>query len=89
MMSLMVSLPPCSMFLMLSDAISGLYEMSKKGVVHRDISHGNILCTGMPAPNRGVLIDFELAVEKETHRPLADDPRTVSRPARCLHFLLT
>jgi hypothetical protein len=71
---------------MLSDTISGIYEMSKKGVVHRGISQGNILYTGMPAPNRGVLINFELAVEKETRRPLADNPHTVSRPAQCLRF---
>ncbi|EIM86708.1 uncharacterized protein STEHIDRAFT_121579, partial [Stereum hirsutum FP-91666 SS1] len=42
----------------LHDAIKGHQYAFKKGVLHRDISDGNILLTGNSKPNRGIIIDF-------------------------------
>ena len=36
--------------------------MVDAGYLHRDVSSGNILITDKPSPNRGILIDQELAI---------------------------
>ena len=51
----------------------------QKGVLHRDISNGNILITGSrDRGKRGVLIDFDNAVNLHNYNPTPDDPLTVS-----------
>lgn len=50
----------------------------RNGILHRDISLGNILIMRKPLPgHRGVLIDFDNAV-LVPHETLADDPLNVS-----------
>ena len=44
------------------------------GVLHRDISEGNILITGKPeVGKRGALIDFDNAIFWKTHQAVVDD----------------
>ncbi|KAI0924873.1 hypothetical protein AcV7_010460 [Taiwanofungus camphoratus] len=62
------------------DAIIGHRNSVQKGVLHRDISLGNILITGKSERgHRGVLIDYDNAIPEE-HVTLADDPATGTHP---------
>ncbi|KAI0924832.1 hypothetical protein AcV7_010427 [Taiwanofungus camphoratus] len=62
------------------DAIIGHRNSVQKGVLHRDISLGNILITGKSERgHRGVLIDYNNAIPEE-HVTLADDPATGTHP---------
>ncbi|KAF7976946.1 hypothetical protein HWV62_4994 [Athelia sp. TMB] len=52
----------------------------QKRVLHRDISSGNILITGnRERGKRGVLIDFDNAVNLDDYHPTLDDPLTGTR----------
>jgi serine/threonine protein kinase len=60
--------------------LTGHRNSYDKGVLHRDISLGNILITGKEDPgNRGVLIDYDNAIRWKNHKPLPDDGTTVCR----------
>jgi hypothetical protein len=49
-----------------------------KGVLHRDISLGNIIITGKSERgHRGVLIDYDNAIFWRDHQALMDDPLSV------------
>lgn len=60
--------------------ISGHHNAYKAGILHRDISIGNIIITANPTPNnRGALIDFDNAVRYSDDRvPVLHDPLTVN-----------
>lgn len=52
----------------------------KQGVLHRDISYGNILIIpDGKVGNRGVLIDLDFAIEWEDHKRTQGDERSVSQ----------
>lgn len=58
---------------------SGALNLYNKGVLHRDISIGNILLNASPTDgNAGILIDLDHAVVVEEYKPLIEDTRTVS-----------
>ncbi|TFY81590.1 hypothetical protein EWM64_g2420 [Hericium alpestre] len=59
----------------LHDAIQGHKYLYENGVLHRDISLGNILITGLPAPNRGILIDLDNGINWPDHKTHADGER--------------
>ncbi|KAF7969843.1 hypothetical protein HWV62_25912 [Athelia sp. TMB] len=53
---------------------------AQKGVLHRDISSGNILITGnQDRGKRGVLIDFDNACNLNNYNSAPDDPSTGTR----------
>jgi len=54
---------------------SGHHHLHRRGVLHRDISVGNILIT--PDGN-GALIDLDYAKDLDTHVTVPSDQRTVS-----------
>lgn len=57
---------------------SGHRYSYEKGVLHRDISVGNILITGKSEHGRrGALIDYDNAILWKDHKVLADDPLSV------------
>ena len=67
---------PCSL-----TVHAGHRQAYNRGVLHRDISEGNILITGKKIDERGkrgVLIDFDNAIFWETHQPVMDDQLSVS-----------
>ncbi|KAF8891807.1 hypothetical protein BD779DRAFT_1468726 [Infundibulicybe gibba] len=47
----------------LHDVVSSLSNLHNQNYLHGDISDGNVLVTGRPRPNRGILIDMELAFD--------------------------
>ncbi|KJA22611.1 hypothetical protein HYPSUDRAFT_125198, partial [Hypholoma sublateritium FD-334 SS-4] len=49
------------------DALCGYQNLYKAGILHRDISVNDVLIgkPGAPAPNRGVIIDLDMAIELE------------------------
>ena len=50
----------------------------EKGVLHRDISLGNIIITGnSERGRRGALIDYNNAIFREDHQAVTDDPLSV------------
>lgn len=58
---------------------AGHHNSYTAGVLHRDISLGNIIITGKTNPGeRGVLIDYDNAIEWKYYKPLIDDLLTVS-----------
>ncbi|THH13566.1 hypothetical protein EW146_g6674 [Bondarzewia mesenterica] len=58
----------------LKDAITGHRNSYRQGILHRDISPGNVLITGKKEPgNRGVLIDYDNSIEYKTHKTIGDD----------------
>lgn len=62
--------------------LSGYQALYKKGILHRDISVNNVLIgkPGAPIPNRGVIIDLDMAIELDRTNSLFDvDFKTVSR----------
>ncbi|KZT25676.1 hypothetical protein NEOLEDRAFT_1178145 [Neolentinus lepideus HHB14362 ss-1] len=59
----------------LHDAIRGHIHITDHGIMHGDISESNILLTGGPKPNRGLLIDLEMAFEYDKAEPSLDLPR--------------
>ena len=56
-------------------SIPGHQHLYQHGILHRDISPGNILIT---PDNRGVLIDLDYSIDMENHQTLASDERTVN-----------
>ncbi|KAA1475867.1 hypothetical protein DENSPDRAFT_826579 [Dentipellis sp. KUC8613] len=60
----------------LHDAVAGHQYLYEKGILHRDISSGNILVTGDCQPNRGVLVDMDYAIEYRVHETLQGDERS-------------
>lgn len=67
-------------FLLLTLSSPGHQFMYKQGVLHRDISYGNILIVPHgKVGNRGVLIDLDFAIELETHKRRKGDERSVSQ----------
>ena len=65
---------------------SGYHNLCKAGILHRDISVNNILIgkPGAPSPNRGVIIDMDMAIELERAHSLHEaDFKTVSRILIC------
>jgi len=56
-------------------SIPGHHHLYQHGVLHRDISPGNILIT---TDNRGALIDLDYSIDMENHETLASDERTVN-----------
>ncbi|TFY70025.1 hypothetical protein EVG20_g2910 [Dentipellis fragilis] len=60
----------------LYDAVAGHKTLYDKGILHRDISSGNIILPGHPKPNRGLLIDLDYGIPYETHKTLSDDERS-------------
>ncbi|KAI0051942.1 hypothetical protein FA95DRAFT_107438 [Auriscalpium vulgare] len=59
------------------DAIGGHRWLCKRGILHRDISHGNILLTGLQPPNSAMLIDLDHAIEYQAYEHMTDDVRSV------------
>jgi hypothetical protein len=50
----------------------------EKGVLHHDISLGNIIITGkFERGHRGVLIDYDNAIFWKNHQAVTDDPLSV------------
>ncbi|KAF7978562.1 hypothetical protein HWV62_45486 [Athelia sp. TMB] len=73
------------------DAIVGHQNAYNRGVLHRDISEGNILITGKKLDERGkrgVLIDFDNAVFWQTHQPVMDDQLSGTRPFMSTEMLI-
>ncbi|THH11573.1 hypothetical protein EW146_g7997 [Bondarzewia mesenterica] len=63
----------------LKDAITGRRNSYRQGILHRDISLGNVLITGKKGPgNRGVLIDYDNSIEYERHETIEDDALSMS-----------
>ncbi|KAI0055077.1 hypothetical protein BV25DRAFT_1816139, partial [Artomyces pyxidatus] len=60
----------------LHDAIAGHRWLYRQGILHRDISPGNVLITPLAAPNRGLLIDLDNACEYATHVSIPNDGRS-------------
>ncbi|KAA1475866.1 hypothetical protein DENSPDRAFT_826575 [Dentipellis sp. KUC8613] len=60
----------------LYDAVAGHKNLYEKGILHRDISSGNIILPSHPKPNRGLLIDLDYGIPYETHKTLSDDERS-------------
>lgn len=58
------------------DALNGTKNLADDDIMHKDISVNNIICTGSERPNRGVLIDLEMAVLFKSHKSVLMDPRT-------------
>ncbi|KAJ3491195.1 hypothetical protein NLI96_g886 [Meripilus lineatus] len=68
----------------------GHKNMYNAGYLHRDISSGNILITGQPSPNRGVLIDQDYTLPSDPEcRFSTKDLRTVSPCPPMVDFVLT
>ncbi|KAI0321251.1 hypothetical protein OF83DRAFT_1081058 [Amylostereum chailletii] len=57
----------------LSDAVAGHEHLCRRGVLHRDMSPGNILVTGLEAPNRGIIIDLDYGIEYPRTEEAKDD----------------
>ncbi|KAF7975925.1 hypothetical protein HWV62_8195 [Athelia sp. TMB] len=73
------------------DAIIGHQNAYNRGVLHRDISEGNILITGKNLDERGkrgVLIDFDNAIFWKTHQATKGDQQTGTRPFMSAEMLL-
>ncbi|KAF7970623.1 hypothetical protein HWV62_23555 [Athelia sp. TMB] len=71
------------------DAIAGHQHAYNRGVLHRDISEGNILITGKPEfGKRGALIDFDNAIFWKTHQAIMDDQLSGTRPFISAEMLL-
>ncbi|KAF7978565.1 hypothetical protein HWV62_45492 [Athelia sp. TMB] len=67
------------------DTIVGHQNAYNRGVLHRDISEGNILITGKSLDERGkrgVLIDFDNAIFWKTHQAVMDDELSAGRKER-------
>ncbi|KAI0046406.1 hypothetical protein FA95DRAFT_1494059, partial [Auriscalpium vulgare] len=60
----------------ISDAIGGHQWLYNQGILHRDISHGNILLTDRPSPHSGILIDLDHAIAWKDYVHLTDDVRS-------------
>jgi hypothetical protein len=61
-------------------ALIGHRNSYDRGVLHRDISIGNIIITGRLDPgSRGVLIDYDNAIRLERYTHLLDDPASVCK----------
>ncbi|TFY81200.1 hypothetical protein EWM64_g2812 [Hericium alpestre] len=60
----------------LRDAIAGHQWLYERGILHRDISIGNILITGLKDSDQGILIDLDYAVKHLIHKSLWDDERS-------------
>ncbi|TFY78658.1 hypothetical protein EWM64_g5356 [Hericium alpestre] len=60
----------------LHDAIAGHQWLYENGILHRDISIGNILITGLEDSNRGILIDLDYAIKHFKYESLWDDERS-------------
>ncbi|KAF7975929.1 hypothetical protein HWV62_8203 [Athelia sp. TMB] len=73
------------------DAIVGHQNAYNRGVLHRDVSEGNILITGKKLDERGkrgVLIDFDNAIFWKTHQAIMDDELSGTRPFMSAEMLL-
>ncbi|KAF7975932.1 hypothetical protein HWV62_8209 [Athelia sp. TMB] len=73
------------------DAIVGHQNAYNRGVLHRDISEGNILITGKNLDERGkrgVLIDFDNAIFWNTHQPTMGDQQIGTRAFMSTEMLL-
>ncbi|RXW17164.1 hypothetical protein EST38_g8694 [Candolleomyces aberdarensis] len=59
------------LFCALRDAIAGHKELFKKGTLHRDVSPHNVLLgkQGADLGYRGILIDFDMAVQRSLNTP--------------------
>ncbi|KAF7970572.1 hypothetical protein HWV62_23679 [Athelia sp. TMB] len=67
----------------LRDAINGHKNAVQKRVLHRDISSGNILITGnRERGKRGVLIDFDNAVNLDDYHPTLDAHTSVKKSTK-------
>ncbi|THH10375.1 hypothetical protein EW146_g8388 [Bondarzewia mesenterica] len=65
----------------LKDAITGHRNSYRQGILHRDVSLGNVLITGKKEPgNRGVLIDYDNSIEYKTHETIEDDALSGTEP---------
>ncbi|TFY75196.1 hypothetical protein EWM64_g8813, partial [Hericium alpestre] len=60
----------------LHDAIAGHQWLYENGILHRDISIGNILITGLEDSDQGILIDLDYAIKHLIHKSLWDDERS-------------
>lgn len=70
-------------------AVTGHGKAYDNGVLHRDISDGNIVITGdQKVGLRSALIDFDNAIKHQEHRTLVNDPITV-RLTNCLSRCLS
>ena len=72
----------CSSLLSLISYLSGYKNLYERGILHRDISVNNLLIgkLGDPAPNRGVIIDLDMAIELDRASSLFEvDFKTVRR----------
>ncbi|TFY73418.1 hypothetical protein EWM64_g10594 [Hericium alpestre] len=59
------------------DAVQGHKNLYLKNILHRDISHNNILLTGDPkAGKRSFTIDLENSIDMKNHVTLHDDMRS-------------
>ncbi|THH12839.1 hypothetical protein EW146_g7317 [Bondarzewia mesenterica] len=62
------------------DAVLGHLNAYNAGILHRDVSSRNILITGLPKPDRGIIIDFDYSIKYKTHVPILEDERTGTLP---------
>ncbi|TFY75296.1 hypothetical protein EWM64_g8715, partial [Hericium alpestre] len=60
----------------LRDAIAGHQWLYERGILHRDISIGNILITGLEDSDQGILIDLDYAIKHFKYKSLWDDERS-------------